>query len=172
MGTPPAPVVRLRPARLDEVALLDAWAASPEHAGEFAHFGLAPHAYGSAVDSAAGTPPAFLVVEVRSELAGSVSWRAVDYGPTPGRVAWNIGIHLEPAFRGHGVGTRAQRSLADMLFATTAANRVEASTDVSNVAEQRALEKAGFLREGVARGAQWRTDGWHDLVVYARLRSD
>ena len=57
------------------------------------------------------------------------------------------------------------------MFATTAANRVEASTDVDNVAEQHALEKAGFVREGVQHGAQWRAGAWHDLVTYAITRA-
>jgi RimJ/RimL family protein N-acetyltransferase len=51
-------------------------------------------------------------------------------------------------------------------------HRVQASTDVLNVAEQRALERAGFQREGVLRGAQWRRGAFHDLVSYARLRTD
>ena len=44
--------------------------------------------------------------------------------------------------------------------------------DVENVAEQRALERAGFTREGVLRGAQHRRGRWRDLVLYARLRDD
>jgi len=40
------------------------------------------------------------------------------------------------------------------------------------VAEQRALEKANFLREGIARHAQFRAGQWRDLVVYSRLRGD
>ena len=43
---------------------------------------------------------------------------------------------------------------------------------MTNVVEQRALEGAGFSREGVLRGAQWRRGEWHDLVSYARLRTD
>ena len=62
--------------------------------------------------------------------------------------------------------------LAEHLLAATDANRVEASTDTDNLAEQRALERAGFRREGVVRGAQYRAGRWHDLVVYARLRGD
>jgi RimJ/RimL family protein N-acetyltransferase len=54
--------------------------------------------------------------------------------------------------------------LADYLFETTETNRVEASTDVENVAQQRALEKAGFVREGVQRGAQFRAGAQHDPV--------
>ena len=59
-----------------------------------------------------------------------------------------------------------------MPFRTFPIHRVQASTDVSNVAEQKALERAGFQREGVLRGAQWRLGGWHDLLSYARLRDD
>jgi aminoglycoside 6'-N-acetyltransferase len=62
--------------------------------------------------------------------------------------------------------------LADHLFAHTPAQRVQASTDITNVAEQRALDGAGFTREGILRSAQWRLGTWHDLVLYSRLRSD
>ncbi len=62
--------------------------------------------------------------------------------------------------------------LADYLFAAFPVNRVEASTDVDNAAEQAALTRAGFTREGVLRGAQWRGGAWRDLVVFGRLRSD
>ena len=107
------------------------------------------------------------------EPIGTVSWRKVTvYGPSPMSDTWQIGIELVPAARGQGLGSEAQKLLADWLFATTPANRVEASTDVDNLREQRSLEKAGFRREGVARGAQFRGATYHDLVYYSRLRSD
>ena len=105
-----------------------------------------------------------------SEPIGTVSWRTVRYGPNPESAAWNIGISLIPEARGHGFGTEAQRALADHLFATTPFNRVEAMTDLENEVEQRSLEKAGFAREGVLRGSQYRAGAWHDLVVFARIR--
>ncbi|MEO6713505.1 MAG: GNAT family protein, partial [Mycobacteriales bacterium] len=58
------------------------------------------------------------------------------------------------------------------LFATTDVFRIEASTDVENVAEQRSLERAGFTREGVLRRAQFRSGAYHDIVLYSRLRTD
>lgn len=122
-----------------------------------------------------GPPPAELhrlLVEVDGAVVGDVSWHSVWYGPNDASRAVNIGISLIPAARGRGLGTRAQRALVEHLFATTAVNRVEASTDVDNVAEQRSLEKAGFRREGVLRSAQGRADGLHDLAVYAVLRAD
>lgn len=102
-------------------------------------------------------------------IVGTMSWHAVLYGPTRGSVAWSMGIALMPAVRGRGFGSVAQRLLSDHLLET--AHRVEASTDVDNHAEQRSLEKAGFTREGILRGAQYRADArHHDLVMYARTR--
>jgi len=114
-----------------------------------------------------------LIIErLNSEPVGTVQWRAVHYGPPGESRAWNIGIELRPTARGQGLGTEAQVLLAEWLFAATDTNRVEAQTDVENIAEQRSLEKAGFVREGITRGCQFRAGAFHDLVMYSRLRSD
>ena len=105
-------------------------------------------------------------------LIGSVSWFTVQHGPTTACRAINIGISLFPDHRGQGYGSMAQRQLADYLFSTRLVERVEASTDVENVAERRALAKAGFSEEGVLRHAQFRTGEWRDVVLYSRLRGD
>jgi RimJ/RimL family protein N-acetyltransferase len=43
---------------------------------------------------------------------------------------------------------------------------------VANIAEQRALEWAGFTREGVLRGACFRAGAWRDMVMYSVLRAE
>ena len=111
-------------------------------------------------------------LEGGSAVAGALSWHVESYGPTQGSMAWNIGIGLVAECRGHGVGSVAQGLLARWLLDSTPLLRVEASTDGVNVAEQRALERAGFTREGVLRSAQSRADGVHDLVGYSLLRTD
>jgi hypothetical protein len=58
------------------------------------------------------------------------------------------------------------------LFAHTTVHRIEAVTEVGNVAEQKALENAGFTREGIMRGEFWRSGGWRDMVIYSILRTD
>ena len=113
-----------------------------------------------------------LVTDDADAPLGTVSWRPVAYGPTLGSQALEIGISLRPQARGQGHGSRAQRLLADYLFATTPVHRVQASTDVDNTAEQAALVRAGFTVEGVLRAAQWRGAAFHDLTIYARLRVD
>ncbi len=58
------------------------------------------------------------------------------------------------------------------LVSTTLANRLEALTEVDNVAEQRALARAGFVQEGTMRGRAFVRGGWRDALVYSRLRSE
>lgn len=106
------------------------------------------------------------------QAAGDVSWHWQQWGPNAGSRCPMIGIWLRPEYRGQGRGTSAQAELVDLLFRHTATNRVEAHTDVDNLAEQRALEAAGFQREGLIRGAQWRDGAYRDGLLYAVLRSD
>jgi RimJ/RimL family protein N-acetyltransferase len=117
-------------------------------------------------------PGALTVVTADGSVAGGVSWHWRHWGPN--RASWcpMIGIWLAPEYRGQGIGRAAQRQLAELFFRQTTANRVEAHTDVENIAEQRALEAAGFQREGITRGAQWRDGAYHDGYLYAVLRGE
>jgi RimJ/RimL family protein N-acetyltransferase len=112
------------------------------------------------------------VVTAAGDVAGDVSWRWREWGPNAGSRYPMIGIWLHPRCRGAGLGRQAQDELATLFFRHTTAHRVEACTDVENAAEQRALEGAGFQREGVLREAQWRDGTYHDCYLYACLRSD
>ena len=122
---------------------------------------------------------------LRNEFSGTIldrapRRRAYRHAPVAARPlrppdtsrAWNIGIEIRPSARGKGYGAEAQRMLADWLFVSTDANRVEAQTDIENIAEQHSLDKAGFSREGVTRACQYRAGEYHDLVMYSRVRSD
>jgi RimJ/RimL family protein N-acetyltransferase len=172
--------IRLRDVTLDDVDILLDWARSPEIRGEFNDFGSpSPEDTASIRQSLLEGPlrnerNGQLIIErvADGQPIGTVAWHEVHYGPPPTSRAWNIGISLIPEARGQGYGGIAQRLLADYLFETTDTNRVEASTDVENLAEQRALDKAGFVREGIQRGAQFRAASHHDLVTYSRLRDE
>ena len=104
------------------------------------------------------------------DRVGSVGWRTVTWGPSWLSRCIEIGISLIPSARGLGLGTEAQRMLVRYLFAETNVQRIQAVTDVTNRSEQRALEKAGFVAEGVLRSAQHRRGEYHDLVMYAVIR--
>ncbi len=168
--------VRLRDVTLADADLLEAWD-TPAIQGEFNDFGQPPS---PAPREAMAKGPlrndhnGILIVELVADGTpiGTIGWHKVVNGPGTESAAWNIGITLIPEARGHGYGTEAQRLAAAYLFETTGVNRVEASTDVENLAEQRSLEKAGFTREGIMRGSQYRAGAYHDLIVYSRLRDD
>jgi RimJ/RimL family protein N-acetyltransferase len=103
---------------------------------------------------------------------GLLTWHQAMNGPPPYSTAWNIGIWIAAEQRGKGHGTEAQRLGAAYLFAHTNYPRVEASTETGNIGEQRALEKAGFTREGVLRQAAFRDGAYRDMVMYSKLRGE
>ncbi len=184
MAAPDEPVrrdgssVRLREATLADAEMVDARAADPARWGEFNDLGgarLPPLAANLAHGKRMVGPERGMLLIERIEdgvLIGDVGWHTVTYGPNEPSRALNIGISLDPEARGHGFGTEAQRLIAEVLFDLYDIERIEASTDIDNVAEQRSLEKAGFTREGVLRRAQFRAGGRHDLVSYSILRDD
>ncbi|MGN6744323.1 MAG: GNAT family N-acetyltransferase [Amnibacterium sp.] len=167
------PDVRIRPYHEEDAAAFDALTQEP---GAFEFFGYRPtNAFRSryARDGMISEDHGNLAVVVDGVgLVGDVGWFAVHHGPGGIARALNIGIFLVPDHRGHGYGTTAQRLIAEYLFAYTLIERLEASTDVENLAEQRALEKASYTREGVLRHSQFRDGAWRDNVLFSRLRGD
>ncbi|HET9014346.1 MAG TPA: GNAT family protein [Thermomicrobiaceae bacterium] len=168
--------VDLRPIAESDLAQLESWRADPDYAGEYNAFGLWPagslrraFAQDGLLADDAGR---LLVVDKAGKPVGDVSYRLVKHGGGLANRAYDIGLTIAPDQRGRGYGAEAQRLLAAYLFATYPIARVQAGTDVTNVAEQRALERAGFTREGVLRQAQFRLGGWHDMVVYSKLRGE
>jgi RimJ/RimL family protein N-acetyltransferase len=166
-------LVTLRPVAEDDLAWLASLRDGPAATGVHEWFGWRDPqrrrkqwAETGLLGENAGT----LVVLHGAERVGHVSWYKVTTGPIA--FAWGLGIMLAPEFRGRGYGTDAQRLAARYLFAHTQVNRIEATTEITNVAEQRALEKAGFTREGILRGTTFRQGRWHDQVIYSVLRDE
>ena len=165
-------VLALRPVAEEDLPLLERLTQDPVAAGAHAWTGwrnLLEFRQGWAEDRLIGDAGGVLMIARGDERIGFVSWFQVDFSPS---YYWSMGIALLPQARGKGYGTQAHRLLARYLFAHTTVHRIEADTEAGNVAEQRALEKAGFTREGVLRGVFWRDGAWRDDVVYSLLRTD
>jgi RimJ/RimL family protein N-acetyltransferase len=111
-----------------------------------------------------------LMVDLDGETLGFVSWFRVYTGNAVYCV--EFGISLWPEARGKGLGTAAQVLLARYLFAHAPINRIQAVTDSENLAEQRALEKAGFVREAVLKGRSFRDGAWRDEILYRMVRDE
>jgi RimJ/RimL family protein N-acetyltransferase len=164
--------VKLRAVRREDLPLLLVdHAADPIDTFGFVATNALERAF--AADGLIGYDSGTLVIEdADGVVAGKASWLPVPHGPNLPSRALNVGMRLHPDFRGRGVGVPALTLLANYLFDTTTFERLQAETDVGNVAALRGLEKAGFQREGIARHAQYRDGSYHDMVVYSLLRGD
>jgi RimJ/RimL family protein N-acetyltransferase len=111
-----------------------------------------------------------LMIDLDGEQIGFVSWSKVRTGQIS--YVYEFGISLWSGYRGKGHGTAAQRLLAQYLFAHDPVNRIQARTEIDNIGEQRALEKAGFVREAELREYYFRDGAWRDEVLYRMLRSE
>ncbi len=113
-----------------------------------------------------------LGIEAGGTLVGDIQGRSGRRMLPPG--VWELGIELYgPAARGQGLGTEATRLFVGHLFAAEGAERVQATTDVTNAAMRRVLSNLGFAEEGVMHGFMPGRDGGgprHDYVLAAVTR--
>jgi RimJ/RimL family protein N-acetyltransferase len=162
----------LRPIEEADLPLLRRFEVDADMPGEFEWFGFRPARANDIErrwreDGLIGGGESLLAVALDDgTCAGLVNWKAQTHGN------WEIGIALFREYRGRGLGTQAQRLLVRYLFEHTTAHRIQAGTEVDNLAEQRALEKTGFRREGVMRGVHFRAGRWRDGVMYGLTRDD
>lgn len=165
--------VELRPVAESDLPIIYKLTSDPECTGDFEWYGWQnPWQFRRLWEDNGllGDDSSVLMVRGGGEVAGFVSWRR----RTTGRTSFclTMGIALLPQARGKGYGAEAQRQLVRYLFLHTQVNRIEASTEIGNLAEQRALEKVGFTREGILRGCAFQGGRWHDGVLYSILRAD
>jgi RimJ/RimL family protein N-acetyltransferase len=124
---------------------------------------------------------AFIDVSERMRIRGAgIFWTAEDL--KTGRFATNVdlrdldwgnrtaevGYMTAPWARGRGYAGEAVQSIARWLFERHGFRRLQLRAIASNIASQRVAEKAGFVREGVARAA---LDG-EDMIIYSLVPSD
>ena len=89
-----------------------------------------------------------------------------------GRICVEIGFALVPSERGKGYGTEAIQMMVDHLFLKREIVRIQAPTATGNIASQKALEKAGFSKEGVMRKSLYVKGEYKDQYLYSILREE
>lgn len=164
---------RLRPVTEPDLDLLDGMFADPAEIGEFNWNGFTdPGVWRRrfAENRLISDEKTVLMIEADAETVGFVSWNKVQTGHTVH--VFHFGISLFSHARGRGLGTAAQLLLARYLFAHSPVHRIQATTEAENFAEQRSLEKAGFVREAVLKEHTYRDGAWRDEVLYRMLRSE
>lgn len=88
------------------------------------------------------------------------------------RRSTEIGYGICDRARGRGYAAEAARAVAEWVLLKQAFNRVELFAATENTRSQRVAEKAGFVREGVARNSGYTHHGQVDMVQYSMVPAD
>lgn len=117
-----------------------------------------------------------------AETGASWAVTTLDGGRVLGRVAFRevdladgfaeVGYWVLPAARGRGVATDAVTTLTTWALGTVGLHRLEIQHSVQNTTSCHVAAACGFVVEGTSRASGHHADGWHDMHVHGRLRSD
>ncbi len=83
-----------------------------------------------------------------------------------------IGYWMGAPYAHRGHMTAGLRRLIDHAFADLELHRLEVATLPGNGPSNRLLRRAGFIKEGVARGYLHINGRWRDHITYGLLRED
>jgi RimJ/RimL family protein N-acetyltransferase len=84
----------------------------------------------------------------------------------------HIGISLLGSARGQGYGQEMVSLLCQFGFRNRNLRRLEIETLASNTAMRQAAVACGFTHEGTQREREYDGDGYADVAIYGRLRSE
>jgi len=83
-----------------------------------------------------------------------------------------VGTWFAAPWWGSGANRESKAMVAALAFRVLGINRLTAWANTRNIRSQRALEGAGFTREGVLAGWHRHGDVIHDVVVFRLLRGE
>jgi ribosomal-protein-serine acetyltransferase len=101
-------------------------------------------------------------------MAGVIGYHTLDWANRKTDIGYWLGV----AFQGHGLMTRATRTLVNHAFGELGLNRVEIRCAVGNSRSCAIPQRLGFRQEGVLRQIEWLYDHFVDHVVYGMLASE
>jgi ribosomal-protein-alanine N-acetyltransferase len=109
------------------------------------------------------------VILVDGRIAGRINLNNIVRGPF---LSASLGYWVDQEVNGHGVATTAVAMMLRHAFGPAGLHRVEAGTLVHNVASQRALERNGFQRFGLAPRYLRIAGRWQDHLLFQRLAGE
>ena len=83
-----------------------------------------------------------------------------------------VGTWLGRAHWGTGANAEAKQLVAHLAFEALGLERLGAYTSTGNLRSQQALERLGYVREGVLRAFHRHGDEVHDVVVFSLLKGE
>jgi ribosomal-protein-alanine N-acetyltransferase len=155
--------VNLRIAEKDDVFLIMGWWGDVQYMGEYQDAMTKTH---PELEKIMLENTIFFIIEKQDgvkigHIAGWMIGRTME-----------IGFAMIPSERGKGYGTEAIQLMVDHLFLKKNVVRIQVTTDVRNVASQKALEKVGFVKEGIMRKYFYAKGNYRDHFLYSILREE
>ena len=112
-----------------------------------------------------GEQQAFAILD-GERIAGTVALSNIVRGPFQSA---NLGYWVAQEVNGRGLATRAVGEVIEFAFGELGLHRLEAGTQVDNVASRRVLEKNGFEAIGIARRYLRIAGEWRDHMLFELL---
>ncbi|MCJ7423565.1 GNAT family N-acetyltransferase [Candidatus Bathyarchaeota archaeon] len=159
--------VNLRIVEKEDLPLLTEWLNNPEFSGEFMWF---PQQQSRAEREKEydNLPPDTKQFFIEKKDGTKIGWM----GHFLLGSLLEIFYYLLPSERGKGYGTEAAIIMVDYLFLSKDLERIQAKADPENIASCKALEKAGFKREGILRKTFFCRGKWKDDCMFSILREE
>jgi RimJ/RimL family protein N-acetyltransferase len=159
-------VVNLRVEEKEDLPLVAEWLNDPEYFGAYNPLiQLSKSQLEKEYDKLSPEKNWFLIEKKDGSKIGGI-------GHFPAGKLMEIGYVLIPSERGKGYCTEAVKIMVDYLFLSKDIVRIQAHTDVRNVASQKVLEKVGFKKEGTVRKFSFIRGEWRDGYLYSILREE
>lgn len=163
--------VNLKIMEKDEIPIFAEWANKPEF---FGRYNPLVQMTKTEVEKMLDNPSDFKLFFVEKKDGSKIGFVAhfhvLHLGT--GTKQLEIGYSLIPSERGKGYCSEAVKLMVDYLFLSKEVMRIQAQTDMRNVASQKVLEKAGFKKEGALRKNFFVRGEWTDDYMYSIMRED
>jgi [ribosomal protein S5]-alanine N-acetyltransferase len=111
-----------------------------------------------------GEQQAFAILD-GSRIAGVVALSNIARGPFQSA---NLGYWVAQDLNDRGLATKAVAEVIELAFDGLGLHRLEAGTQVDNIASRRVLEKNGFERIGIAPRYLLIAGEWRDHLLFQR----
>jgi RimJ/RimL family protein N-acetyltransferase len=158
--------VNLRIVEEEDLPLLAEWTANSAFLGEYVAFWQKSKAeWQKKYESPSAEEKWFSIEKKDGTKVGFMEYFTIDN-------LLEIAYFLAPNERGKGYCTEAIQLIVDYLFLSKEIVRIQAQTDVRNVASQKVLEKSGFTKEGIIRKREFVRGEWRDRCLYSILRDE
>jgi len=116
-----------------------------------------------------GQEYSFAMIDLETDqFAGGCALNQID----PLRMRANLGYWVRTSCTARGLATAATRLLAEFGFEELKLQRIEIVAALDNIASQRVAQKAGAVREGIARARLRIHDRPYDAVCFSLIPND